>query len=106
MYGQGFTFCMEPMTISLIIKYVNGKTITVRHLASFLRIYQDVENLIELFKPMIIIGIDKMVGWNHADFIIAKDIGSIAKKIIKLMNQYPSEAVHKFNARTKKHSHL
>ncbi len=29
-----------------------------------------------------------MVGWNHADFIIAKDIGVITKKIMKLMDQY------------------
>lgn len=50
----------------------------------------------------ILIGIDKMVGWNHADFLIAKDIGLITKKIIKLMEQYPLKAALKLNVRTKK----
>ncbi|XP_037040292.1 lysosomal acid lipase/cholesteryl ester hydrolase-like [Bradysia coprophila] len=47
----------------------------------------DVEAAIEIFRPMII-GIDKMVGWNHADFLIAKDLAVVNEKIMKLMKQH------------------
>lgn len=79
---------MEPMTTSPISKYVSDKidNLQISEKINFCLV-QDVEEAIEFFKPMII-GVDKMVGWNHADFLMAKDLGMITKKIIKLMNRY------------------
>lgn len=51
-------------------------------------VVKDVERLIEEFKPWTI-GITKLNGYNHLDFVAAKDIDTLVNnKILDLMNRY------------------
>ncbi|KAG4072654.1 hypothetical protein HA402_004743 [Bradysia odoriphaga] len=53
----------------------------------FLASYFDVEGLMRKFKTSTV-GIDKFFGWNHADFLIGKEVNTVNRKILGIMNQY------------------
>lgn len=56
---------------------------------------KDVERLVKKFKTSTV-GIDKFFGWNHVDFLMGREVNTVNRKILNVMQLYniiPNEEV-------------
>lgn len=73
---------------SLTIEYVNDHRILEYIFDVFVSNFKDVERLIKQLRPWTI-GVDKIIGYNHVDLIIGKNVDEFVNtKILRLINRY------------------